>query len=110
MHLIGVRRELAEQHPWLPAAVLKAFERSKAIALEKLADTSSTKVALPFVEEMLRDARAFMGEDFWSYGVEPNRKVLDYFLASIARRVFPRGGLPSRSCFTRRLTRRSRCD
>jgi len=81
MHLIGVRRELAEQHPWLPAAVLKAFERSKAIALEKLADTSSTKVTLPFVEEMLRDARAFMGEDFWSYGVAPNRKVLDYFLA-----------------------------
>src|SRR5271167_4911467 len=80
MHLIGVRRELAEQHPWLPAAVLKAFERSKAIALEKLADTSSTKVTLPFVEEMLRDARAFMGEDFWSYGVAPNRKVLDYFL------------------------------
>jgi 4,5-dihydroxyphthalate decarboxylase len=22
-----------------------------------------------------------MGHDFWSYGVEPNRKVLDYFLA-----------------------------
>jgi 4,5-dihydroxyphthalate decarboxylase len=21
-----------------------------------------------------------MGHDFWSYGVEPNRKVLDYFL------------------------------
>ena len=51
MHVIGVRRELAEQHPWLPGAVLKAFERSKAIALEKLSDTSSTKVTLPFVEE-----------------------------------------------------------
>jgi 4,5-dihydroxyphthalate decarboxylase len=22
-----------------------------------------------------------MGDDFWSYGVEANRKVLDYFLA-----------------------------
>jgi 4,5-dihydroxyphthalate decarboxylase len=22
-----------------------------------------------------------MGDDFWSYGVEKNRKVLDYFLA-----------------------------
>jgi 4,5-dihydroxyphthalate decarboxylase len=22
-----------------------------------------------------------MGDDFWSYGVERNRKVLDYFLA-----------------------------
>ena len=30
MHLIGVRRTLAERHPWLPAAVLKAFERAKA--------------------------------------------------------------------------------
>jgi len=81
MHIIGVRRELAEQHPWLPAAVLKAFERSKAIALEKLSDTSSTKVTLPFVEEQLIGARKLMGEDFWSYGVEKNRKVLDYFLA-----------------------------
>ena len=44
MHLIGIRRELREQHPWLPGAVFKAFERSKAIAVEKLADTSSTKV------------------------------------------------------------------
>ena len=80
MHIIGVRRELAEQHPWLPAAVLKAFERSKAIALEKLSDTSSTKVTLPFVEEQLIGARKLMGEDFWSYGVEKNRKVVDYFL------------------------------
>jgi 4,5-dihydroxyphthalate decarboxylase len=80
MHIIGVRRELAEQHPWLPAAVLKAFDRSKAIALEKLSDTSSTKVTLPFVEEHLVEARKLMGEDFWSYGVQPNRKVLDYFL------------------------------
>jgi 4,5-dihydroxyphthalate decarboxylase len=37
-------------------------------------------VALPFVEEQLRDARALMGQDYWAYGVEPNRKVLDYFL------------------------------
>jgi len=80
MHLIGVRRELAEQHPWLPAAVFKAFEQAKTVALEKLADTSSTKVTLPFVEERLIEARALMGEDFWSYGVEKNRKVLDYFL------------------------------
>ena len=31
MHLVGVRRTLAEKHPWLPAAVLKAFEQAKAI-------------------------------------------------------------------------------
>jgi 4,5-dihydroxyphthalate decarboxylase len=80
MHLIGVRRELAEKHPWLPAAVLKAFERAKTIALEKLSDTSSTKVTLPFVEERLMEARALMGEDFWSYGLAANRKTLETFL------------------------------
>jgi 4,5-dihydroxyphthalate decarboxylase len=80
MHLVGIRRELAEQHPWLPGAVFKAFEQSKKIALEKLADTSSTKVTLPFVEERLMEARALMGEDFWSYGISSNRKTLETFL------------------------------
>jgi 4,5-dihydroxyphthalate decarboxylase len=80
MHLIGVRRELAERQPWLPAAALKAFERAKAVALEKLNDTSSTKVTLPFVEERLMEARALMGEDFWPYGVDKNRKTLETFL------------------------------
>jgi len=80
MHLVGIKRELAESHPWLPGAVFKAFERSKTIALEKLADTSSTKVTLPFVEERLMEARELMGEDFWSYGVEANRNTLETFL------------------------------
>ncbi len=80
MHLVGVRRTLAEKHPWLPAAVLKAFERSKALALEALSDTSATKVTLPFVEEQLRAARELMGHDFWAYGVERNLKTLETFL------------------------------
>jgi len=80
MHLIGVRRELAEQHPWLPGAVFKAFEQSKTIALAKLADTSSTKVTLPFVEERLIEARQLMGNDFWPYGVDASRKTLGTFL------------------------------
>jgi 4,5-dihydroxyphthalate decarboxylase len=80
MHLIGVRRTLADQHPWLPAAVLKAFDRSKSLALAHLADTSATKVTLPFVEERLHEARELMGDDYWSYGLAPNRKVLETFL------------------------------
>ena len=80
MHVIGIRRTLAERHPWLPGAVFKAFEQAKAIGLAKLSDTSATKVTLPFVEEALKNARALMGENYWSYGVGQNRKVLDYFL------------------------------
>jgi len=60
--------------------VLKAFEQAKAVGLAKLSDTSATKVTLPFVEEQLTATRALMGEDYWSYGVAPNRHVLDTFL------------------------------
>jgi 4,5-dihydroxyphthalate decarboxylase len=80
MHLVGVRRSLAEQHPWLPGAVFKAFQQAKEIALDLLADTSATKVTLPFVEERLSETRALMGDDFWSYGLEANRKTLESFL------------------------------
>ena len=69
MHVLGVRKELAAQHPWLPGAVLKAFSQAKAAALDKLADTSASKVTLPFVEEQLKAARETLGEDYWSYGV-----------------------------------------
>jgi 4,5-dihydroxyphthalate decarboxylase len=81
MHLIGVRKELVEDHPWLPVALFKAFSMAKARALELLVDTSATKVTLPFVDELLRSARQLMGEDFWPYGIDANRHVLDRFLA-----------------------------
>ena len=44
MHMIGVRRTLVAQHPWLPAALLKAFTRSKDICLALLEETSASKV------------------------------------------------------------------
>lgn len=81
MHLLGVRRDLVERHGWIPGALLKAFTAAKALCLERLSDTSASKVTLPFVEDMLDEARTMIGDDFWSYGFAPNRHVLDSFLA-----------------------------
>jgi 4,5-dihydroxyphthalate decarboxylase len=80
MHVVGIKNELAAQHPWLPGAVFKAFSQAKAVALEKLADTSATKVTLPFVEEQLKSAREALGEDYWAYGVAASRRTLDTFV------------------------------
>lgn len=80
MHVVGIRKSLAEAHPWLPAAVFKAFSQAKTAALDALSDTSATKVTLPFVEEQLKAAREAMGEDYWSYGVAPNRATIETFL------------------------------
>ena len=80
MHVLGIRRALADRHPWLPTAVYKAFSEAKARALAALFDSSASKVMLPFIEENIRAAKKLMGEDYWSYGLEPNRKALAAFL------------------------------
>jgi 4,5-dihydroxyphthalate decarboxylase len=82
MHVIGIRRTLTEAHPWLPMAVFKGFVQSKRMALDHLADTSATKITLPFVEEQLRRAKGLLGEDFWPYGLTANRQALDYFTSA----------------------------
>jgi len=80
MHVVGVKQELAARHPWLPGAVLKAFTLAKAVALDRLADTSATKVTLPFVEEQLKAARETLGDDYWAYGVQASRRTLEAFV------------------------------
>lgn len=81
MHVLGLRRTLADAHPWLPGALLKAFTQARRLAQEALADTSATKVTMPFVEDNLARARALMGPDIWTYGLDGNRHVLETFLA-----------------------------
>lgn len=80
MHLLGMRKSLAAQHPWLPGALLKAFTASKVMAQAALHDTSATKVTMPFVEDILDRARSFMGPEMWSYGLAGNEDVIDTFL------------------------------
>jgi len=79
MHVLGVRRTLAEEYSWLPSALLKAFSTAKAIAQAALNDTSAAKVTMPFVEDNLDRAKRLIGPDYWSYGIPENAKVLDAF-------------------------------
>ena len=110
MHMVGVRRSLADRNPWLPAAVLKAFTQAKAVALARLADTAAAKVMLPFVEEQLRGAHELLGEDYWSYGLAANQGALENFLRHHHAQGCPSGCWRRASCFTSRRTRRSGCE
>lgn len=79
MHLLGVRRSLADEHPWLPVALLKAFSEAKNLALAALRDTSATKVTMPFVEDTLAATAELMGPDFWPYGFSNSQQTLTTF-------------------------------
>jgi 4,5-dihydroxyphthalate decarboxylase len=70
MHLVAVRRSLAQKHPWLAANVYKALLESKAIGLERLSNLAQLCVALPWMEAEAAQTKALMGSDYWRYGVK----------------------------------------
>ncbi len=79
MHLIGIRRELAEQHPWLPVNVFKAFIKAKELALHEMGQIGHLFHSLPWGVAAYEKAKKDMGDDYWSYGFEANHHVLETF-------------------------------
>ncbi|RAI44828.1 ABC transporter substrate-binding protein [Rhodoplanes roseus] len=77
MHLIGVRRALVEQYPWLPASVYKAFVQAKALAMADLRALAAPILILPWTEAETLDTMALMGRDFWRYGVAENVREIE---------------------------------
>jgi hypothetical protein len=53
MHMMGVRRSLAEAHPWLPGSILKACLQARAIALEEMKSTGMFYAMLPWLSATL---------------------------------------------------------
>jgi 4,5-dihydroxyphthalate decarboxylase len=72
MHLVGIRKTLVENYPWLATSVYKAFCEAKAQAMIALRDVNALMVTLPWLEAETNETMAIMGEDFWKYGVAEN--------------------------------------
>ena len=77
MHLIGIRKTLLAQYPWLATSLYKAFCEDKALAMIDLRDVNALMVTLPFLEAETLDTMAIMGNDFWRYGVHENKGEID---------------------------------
>src|SRR6202140_4092727 len=77
MHLVGIRKTLVEQYPWLSTSVYKAFCEAKALAMADLRDVNALMVTLPWLEAETRETMAAMGADFWRYGVHENKGEIE---------------------------------
>ena len=77
MHLLGIKHKLIEQHPELPRLLFDAFEQARQHAERELNMIAYNYVMLPWVVAHMAETRAVMGDDFWPYGIEKNRKVLE---------------------------------
>jgi len=80
MHTVAIRREVYEQNPWVAQSLYKAFVAAQQHTYEDLYVTAALKEMLPWLTAHVEEARALMGDDFWPYGFERNRKTLETFL------------------------------
>jgi 4,5-dihydroxyphthalate decarboxylase len=87
MHALGIRRDIYDNNKWLAASLFKAFLKAKRLADAEFTETTALKIGLPWVTAEYEATVDAMGPDFWSYGVEPNRKTL----ATMARYSYEQG-------------------
>jgi len=77
MHVVAVRADTAREMPWLPAEIFRMYAEAKQAAYENLATTTVLRTSLPWVTEEYEETRRLMGDDYWRYGIEANRKELE---------------------------------
>lgn len=78
MHIIVIKREIFERHPWVTQSLMKAFQEAKAEFYARLSGRVSAAAAvLPFSNHDVEETVSLFGADFWPYGVEANSRTLE---------------------------------
>jgi len=80
MHTLVIRRDVYERDRWVAQSLFKAFRAAQQETYQDLAETAALKTMLPWLTAHLEETRREMGDDFWPYGIEPNRRTLATFL------------------------------
>jgi 4,5-dihydroxyphthalate decarboxylase len=80
MHAVIVKKALAIEHPEIVRAVYKGFCDAKAVQEENFVKGmtfNNMGTMVPWLTKLIGENRAVLGEDWWPYGIEANRKTLE---------------------------------
>jgi 4,5-dihydroxyphthalate decarboxylase len=77
MHLVVLRREFYERHPFVATSLYNALEQSRAIAHRRMRYLGALRYMLPWLPAELDEIDEVFGGDPWPYGIEPNRPTLE---------------------------------
>jgi 4,5-dihydroxyphthalate decarboxylase len=77
MHAVAIKNSLVAENPWLIEAVFKAYSQSKEMAYAFMVKAAWYKNLLPWIGQEFEETRELMGNNYYSYGIDPNRKTLE---------------------------------
>ncbi len=87
MHAVAIRKDVLAENPWLTKAVFDLYSDAKSIAYKNLETTTVMRTSLPWAKDEYESTVEIMGDNYWKYGIEDNRKELE----AIMRYVYEQG-------------------
>jgi 4,5-dihydroxyphthalate decarboxylase len=77
MHVVAIRTDVLNKEPWLAKAIFDMYSEAKNIAYKNLETTTVVRTSLPWAKDEYESTRDIMGDNYWKYGIEANRKELE---------------------------------
>jgi 4,5-dihydroxyphthalate decarboxylase len=77
MHVLAIKREVYEKHPFIATSLYNACCESRALAIAKMRDVGALRYMLPWLVADFHEIDEVFGNEFWPYGVEQNRATLE---------------------------------
>lgn len=84
MHLIAIRRDLYERHPFVATSLYDALCKAKDKAHERMRFSGTLRYMLPWLPADMEEIDEVFGGDSWPYGIEPNRPTLEALVQYMA--------------------------
>lgn len=82
MHLVVIRRDTYDAHPFTARSLYRAFVAAKDRAVARMRSRGGTlPYMLPWMKAEVEAMAGIFGDDPWPYGVAPNRTTLEALVA-----------------------------
>jgi len=99
MHLIVIRNDVYERHPFVATSLYNAFCAAKDHAREKMRYSGTLRYMLPWLPDDVEEIDELFGGDCWPYGVEPNRPTLEALVTYMAEQGLIAAPIPIEKLF-----------
>ena len=80
MHTVAIRKPVLDADPWVAMNLYTAFDEARRLSVERVFSIG-THIPLPWALDHAKKVRDLFGKEYFPYGIEPNRKTLEAFLA-----------------------------
>ncbi|MBN8965805.1 MAG: hypothetical protein J0H89_10610, partial [Rhizobiales bacterium] len=99
MHLLAMRRDTYEQHPFIASSLFDAMCESKERARMRMRDLGTLNYMLPWMTADLDEIDDVFGGDPWPYGIESNRPTLEALMTYLTDQSIIKAPIPIEDLF-----------